>query len=76
MRSTECLTQWVLCMARRKSVRLEHNKQVFTEIKHIYTKTRATYGSPRIKEDLRCRGLSVGHNRVARLMKEAGLVGR
>jgi len=36
---------------------------------------RATYGSPRITEDLLSRGLSVGHSRVARLMKDAGLVG-
>ena len=60
----------------RKSIRLELNKQLLTEIKHMHTKTRATYGSPRITEDLRSRGLSVGHNRVARLMKEAGLLGR
>ena len=60
----------------RKSVRLELNKQLLTEIKQIHTRTRATYGSPRITEDLRSRRLCVGHNRVARLMKEAGLVGR
>ena len=74
----------VLCVSRsgyyallnRKSIRLEHNKQLLLEIKQIHTRTRATYGSPRITEDLRSRGLSVGHNRVAFLMKEAGLVGR
>ena len=74
----------VLCVSRsgyyawlnRMSIRLELNKQLLLEIKQIHTRTRATYGSPRITEDLRSRGLCVGHNRVARLMKEAGLVGR
>jgi len=60
----------------RNIKRLKLNKQLLTDIKHIHTKTRSTYEDPRITEDFLSRGLSVGHNRLARLMKEAGLLGR
>ena len=35
-----------------------------------------TYGAPRVREDLRDLGLHVGQKRVARLMRQDGLVGR
>ncbi len=59
-----------------KSVREASDKTLLVEIKKIYAHSRATYGSPRIVRDLQDRGIRVGHNRVARLMREVGIVGR
>ena len=38
--------------------------------------SRGTYGALRMQAELKARGLPCGHNRVARLMHQAGLVGR
>jgi putative transposase len=57
-------------LMQRKSVCLEPNKELLMGIIHNHTKTQATFGSLRVKEELCSRGLSVGHNRVVRLMIE------
>jgi len=44
-------------------------------IKTIHLASRGTYGAPRIHAELKATGVKVGHNRVARLMSEAGLEG-
>ena len=44
-------------------------------IKAIHTKSRKTYGAPRITESLRRQGMKVGHNRVARIMREQDIRG-
>lgn len=41
----------------------------------IYRHSDGTYGCPRIYQQLRAEGVQVGHNRVARLMRVAGLRG-
>ena len=51
------------------------NEQLLARIRAIHAKSRATYGAPRVIAELREEGERVGHNRVARLMCEAGLVG-
>jgi transposase InsO family protein len=58
-----------------KSLREAPDKTPLLEIKQIHERSRATYGSPRIVRDLQDRGIRMGHNRVARLMREVGIVG-
>jgi transposase InsO family protein len=41
-----------------------------------YAASNGTYGAPRVHRDLRDQGIAVGKKRVARLMREHGLVGR
>jgi transposase InsO family protein len=52
------------------------NQALAQEIQHIHTQSRQTYGSPRLVAALRQQGHRHGRNRVARLMKAAGLCGR
>ena len=44
-------------------------------IKTVHASSRQTYGAPRVDADLRGRGERHGRKRIARLMREAGLVG-
>jgi len=46
------------------------------EIDQIHTRSRQTYGAPRVEKELRKKGHCHGRNRVARLMKQKGLCGR
>ena len=61
---------------RRESVRALENKVITVEIRAIFDKSRATYGSPRITRDLNEAGRSVSRPRVARLMRKAHLRSR
>ena len=45
------------------------------KIRQIHDESRGTYGSPRVHAALQAKGYAAGENRVARLMKEAGLRG-
>jgi putative transposase len=58
------------------SARVCRSEVIMHKIKAVYAASRSTYGSPRITVALREQGESVGHNRVARLMRESGLQGR
>jgi putative transposase len=67
---------------REPSARARANERLLGRIRAIQAKSRGTYGAPRVIAELRepAAGESrefagVGHNRVARLMREAGLVG-
>jgi putative transposase len=44
-------------------------------IKTVHVSSRQTYGAPRVHADLRERGARHSRKRIARLMREAGLVG-
>jgi putative transposase len=52
------------------SKREKENEQLVAKIKEIHERSRNTYGSPRVHAELRERGYRIGHNRVARLMRE------
>jgi len=70
--STSGYYAWKL---REPSARSQANEQLLERIRTIHTHSRENYGAPRVIEDLREAGVKVGHNRVARLMRAAGLVG-
>jgi putative transposase len=60
---------------REPSARSRANAQLTGYILQIHQASRGTYGALRIQAELRARGLPCGHNRVARLMRQTGLVG-
>ena len=49
------------------------NKRLLSKIRCFHQSSRQTYGSPRIHKDLRTSGEHVSVNRVAKLMKAAGI---
>jgi putative transposase len=60
---------------REPSAREVANTKLLERIRTMHAKSRQTYGVPRMMVELTEAGEIVGHNRVARLMREAGLVG-
>jgi transposase InsO family protein len=56
--------------------RATEDQALAQEIGRIHTRSRETYGAPRVEKELRKKGRCHGRNRVARLMKEQGLCGR
>ncbi len=60
---------------RGPSARAQRDAVLLTQIKGFHARSHATYGAPRIWEDLREAGEHLGRKRVTRLMRGAGLVG-
>lgn len=58
------------------SKRRKENEKLLEKIRQSHSKSRRTYGSPRITADLRAEGQVYGKNRVARLMRENGIVAK
>ena len=58
---------------RIESMRETENEQLLFVIKVIHGRSRRTYGSPRVHNELRELDIKCGRNRVARLMKEDGV---
>ena len=56
--------------------RAVEDQALVQEIDQIHTRSRQTYGAPRVEKELRKKGRCHGRNRVARLMKQKGLCGR
>lgn len=52
------------------------NELLEVEVREIFKKSRETYGSPRICRELRAEGSHCGENRIAMLMRKAGIQGR
>jgi putative transposase len=61
---------WCHCIP---SNRDNENRALLFEIRRIHEQSKATYGSPRITDELKSRGFDVSRPRVARLMKQAGI---
>jgi transposase InsO family protein len=75
-RVLEVSTSGYYAWRRRKiSVRTREDEALRGRIIAIHEQSRRTYGSPRIHAELKDEGTAVGRKRVARLMKDAGLVG-
>lgn len=53
--------------------RAKENERLGALIRQLWMKSRELYGSPRITFELRSQGVRCGKNRVARLMREAGI---
>ena len=49
------------------------NRMLLSEIHRICERSKSTYGSPRITEELKAKGFKVSRPRVARLMKKHGI---
>ena len=60
---------------RPPSRRHREDVQLKARIRAIHRASRGTYGSPRIYEQLRQDGFTAGRERVARLLREMGLIG-
>lgn len=61
--------------ARPMSARTRADVALRAEIEAIHTRSRGTYGAPRVHAELAATGAAVGRKRVARPMRAAGLVG-
>jgi putative transposase len=61
--------------AREPSARSRSNEQLLERIRAHHLNSDGNYGRIRILKDLNAEGLAVGHNRVGRLMRKAGLKG-
>jgi putative transposase len=62
-------------LKRGKSKRAKEDEALGARVTKIFWWSRSTYGSPRIQQELKAEGRSVGRKRVARLMRGSGLVG-
>lgn len=63
-------------LGRPASAHERENAQLLDAIKHSHETSDGTYGSPRVVRDLIDAGFSCSENRVARLMKAAGIKAR
>ena len=61
---------------RAPSARAEANTTLLQRIEGIHRRSHGTYGSPRVVQALHQHGIATSENRVARLMRAAGLKGR
>ena len=60
---------------RSPSSRAKADQELLAMIRAIHTRSRGTYGAPRVHAELATEGIHVGRKRVARLMRLAGLSG-
>jgi putative transposase len=60
---------------RPASARARTDGDLLRKIRTAHEASRGTYGVPRIHAELRADGVAIGRKRVARLMRQAGLVG-
>ncbi len=63
-------------LRRPESPRCQENRRLLMEIKVVHEKSRKTYGSPRIHAELNQKGTTCSRYRVARLMRQHGIVSK
>ncbi len=59
-----------------ESARVQEDQRLLTHMTTIHTASKKTYGSPRVLAELRKLGESCGKHRVARVMRQHGLVAK
>lgn len=65
------------CFTKRQpSQRRQEEDRLLMKIKEIYQMSRQTYGSPRIHADLKDQGEACSRQKVAKLMKKAGIMAK
>jgi putative transposase len=62
--------------SRKPCARALEDAELTAQVKEIHLEHKSRYGSPRIERTLRRKGRKVSRKRVARLMRESGLVAR
>ena len=60
---------------RAPSPRAQANQRLLVAIRGVHTASQHRYGAPMVHAELHAQGVRCGHNRVARLMRVAGLCG-
>ena len=60
---------------RPPSAHAQVDAALLARVRTVHATSRQTYGAPRVHADLRHRGERYGRKRIARLMRQAGLVG-
>jgi len=63
-------------LKRPTSKRRRENEGLLRAIREIHASVGQTYGSPRMRAELLSRGYRCGHNRVARIMREGGIMAK
>ncbi len=58
------------------SKRWQENEKLLVEIMDVFEETDSTYGSPRMTKELKARGRIASKNRVASMMRAAGIQAR
>jgi putative transposase len=74
--SRQGYAKWAKRQSAPIGARAVSNEALTAAIRRIFLAKRCRYGAPRVTVELRRQGWTVGENRVARLMVEAGLVAR
>lgn len=57
------------------SNKMQEDQRLLEKIEESHKASRQTYGSPRIADDLKDQGEIVGRHRIARIMRENGIIG-
>jgi transposase InsO family protein len=70
------ISSYYACLQREPSPRAVQNKSLLAQIEAIWRRFRGIYGAPRIWSELQALGVKVSLNRVAKLMRKAGLCGK
>ena len=63
------------CRVLPDSQRAREDRELIRTVRRIHAESDGTYGSPRIRDELRSEGVQCGRSRVARLMRQARLKG-
>jgi putative transposase len=59
-----------------RTTRVEADRDLGQSVREIFERSRGTYGSPRVLEQLKREGVRVGKRRIERIMRGLGLIAR